>query len=367
MSRTDPMSAPTPPAGSPASRASLRRTTIAAAALTLGSLTAVSTPAQAATEHGTGHGHGHGPHDRVPSQVALPDGFQPEGIATDRRGQAYLGSRADGDIYRVDLRNGKGKVIAQGPGTPSLGLKIDQRDRLFVAGGTGGDARVLDGRSGKTLASYRLVDTDAFINDVLLTRRAAYLTDSASAQLFVLPLGRHGELPRQRDVRRIELGGEWEQGADTSANGITNTPDGSALLVVNSSNGTLYRVDPRSGTATEVDLGGYAVTNGDGLLREGSTLYVVQNQLNKIAVIDLNAAGTRGSLKKTLTSKAFDVPTTVARFGDGLYLPNARFSTPATPDTTYTVNRVRVPEPRVGKGKGHGPCHGKASGKPHPR
>ena len=69
-----------------------------------------------------------------PPSIALPNGFQPEGIAIKGR-TAYFGSLADGDIYAVNLRTGKGKVISQGPGTPSVGLKIDQRDRLFVAGG----------------------------------------------------------------------------------------------------------------------------------------------------------------------------------------------------------------------------------------
>jgi hypothetical protein len=76
--------------------------------------------------------------------LRLPDGFQPEGIAIGTSPYAYFGSRADGDIYRVSLRTGQGRVISEGPGTPSLGLKLDGRGRLFVAGGSGGDARVLD-------------------------------------------------------------------------------------------------------------------------------------------------------------------------------------------------------------------------------
>jgi hypothetical protein len=46
-------------------------------------------------------------------------------------------------------------------------------------------------------------------------------------------------------------------------------------------------------------------------------------------------------LVKTLTDPRFDVPTTVAVFGNRLYLPNARFSTPPTPDTVYTANAIR--------------------------
>jgi len=54
------------------------------------------------------------------STIQLPDGFQPEGIAIGKAPYAYFGSRADGDIYRADLRTGQGRVISQGPGTPSL-------------------------------------------------------------------------------------------------------------------------------------------------------------------------------------------------------------------------------------------------------
>ena len=59
------------------------------------------------------------------------------------------------DWLKVSKRNTKGlpgKVLATGPGTPSLGMKVDSRERLWVAGGTGGDARVYDTRSGALLA-----------------------------------------------------------------------------------------------------------------------------------------------------------------------------------------------------------------------
>jgi len=67
----------------------------------------------------------------------------------------------------------------------------------------------------------------------------------------------------------------------------------------------------------------------------------VQNQLNKVAVFKLNHDGTAGVLIKTLMNADFDVPTTVARFGRWLYLPNARFGPTPTHDTTYTAVRVR--------------------------
>ncbi|HEX8632289.1 MAG TPA: hypothetical protein VF755_29370, partial [Catenuloplanes sp.] len=71
-----------------------------------------------------------------PDTFALPNGFQPEGIAIGPGGFAYFGSRADGSIYRVNLATGQGRVISPAlpPGHPSVGLKIDNRARLFVAG-----------------------------------------------------------------------------------------------------------------------------------------------------------------------------------------------------------------------------------------
>jgi len=136
------------------------------------------------------------------------------------------------------------------------------------------------------------------------------------------------------------LTGDWEQVGGFNANGIAETPDHQALLVVQSATGLLFRVDPETGVATTVDLGGYLLPNGDGLLVIGRTLYVVQNQSNTVAVIRLDAAGTSGELVEQLTDSDFQVPTTVARFGDSLFLPNARFGTPPTPDTAYSVVRI---------------------------
>jgi sugar lactone lactonase YvrE len=275
-----------------------------------------------------------------PRRVPLPDGFQPEGIAIGRGPFAYFGSRADGDIYRANLRTGAGRVISQGPGTPSLGMKVDRRGRLFVAGGSGGDGRVVNTRTGAVLARWTFTkQTSTFVNDVVLTRRAAYFTDSSRAVLYRVPLGRR--LAAQADVRRIPIGGQWKQTPELNANGIAQTPDHRALLVVQSSTGYLFRVKRSTGKATRVDLGTRVLTNGDGLLVKGRTLYAVQNRLNRIAVVRLDRGGREGTLKRTITSPAFDVPTTLARYRGYLYTPNARFTTSPTPGTTYDAIRVR--------------------------
>jgi sugar lactone lactonase YvrE len=266
----------------------------------------------------------------------------PEGITIGSGATAYLGSRANGDIYAANLRTGEGEIISEGLGEdfPSVGLKISNRGYLFVAGGPAGVGRVIDSRTGEIVGTYQFTDPPTtFVNDVVLTRDFAWFTDSQQAQLYGVPLG-PGGTPGD-DFITLPLTGEWAQVPGFNANGIAETPNRQALLVVNSTSGLLYRVDPATGDATVVDLGGVSVAAGDGLLVQGNTLYVVQNRLNQIAVFKIDADGASGELVDTLTSADFDVPTTVAVFGNSLYLPNARFrDAPTPPPEEYWITRI---------------------------
>jgi len=307
--------------------------TFAAAALTgLMAVGAVGTAQAAGSPPGGGS---------VEDVISLPDGFQPEGIAIGNGPTAYVGSLADGDVYVVDLRTGAEITTLQGPGTPSVGLKVDQRGRLFIAGGPTGEARVVDASTGALLEDYQLTAGPAFINDVVLTRDGAWFTNSSAAELYFLPVGPAGALPDASDVVTLPLSGDWTQVPNAfNANGIAETPDHKALLVIQSATATLFRVDPATGDATAVDLGGATLDNGDGLLVVGRTLYVVQNFSNAVAVVELAPDGSSGTVVDTITDPDFQVPTTVAKFGKSLFLPNARFDTPPTPTTEYSVVRI---------------------------
>ncbi len=267
-----------------------------------------------------------------PTTIDLPAGFRPEGIAIGSAPVAYLGSLADGDIYRVDLRTGSGRVISEGPGTPSTGMKLDNHGRLFVSGGAAGDARVIDTRTGRVLESHQLATGTTFINDVALVAGSAWFTDSNNPVVYRLTCGH---------VTNIPITGDFVYGEGLNANGITPTPDGKALLMVSSNTGKLYRVG-FDGVSREVTLD-YTLTNGDGLLLSGRTLFAMQNQDNTLAVLKLDRQGTSGTLTTTVTDPHYDVPTTIASFGNRLYSPNARFTTPPTPDTAYQVVAVSRP------------------------
>jgi streptogramin lyase len=276
----------------------------------------------------------------LPTTFPLPDGWQPEGIAIGPGPTAYFGSRVDGSIFRADLRTGQGKVFSQGPGTPTTGVKTDGRGRLFASGASGGDARVISLRTGEILKSYQLTTNTSFVNDVILSQGAAWFTDSLIPQLYKVSL-RHGRLPDTAET--IPFSGDIAYAEGNNANGITATPDGRGLLIVQSNKGLLFRVDPATGATRQVDLGGETLVNGDGMLLIGRTLYVVQNADNVVTVIRLNPRGTAGQVVRKVTDPRFDVPTTVAAFAGRLYLPNARFSTPPTPTTPYSVNAIPRP------------------------
>jgi len=285
-----------------------------------------------ASPHGTGNG-------QFPQVISLPNGFQPEGISAGRGTSFYVGSLVDGAIYRGDVRTGAGSVLIPGqPGRIAAGTEVDQRNRLFVAGASSGAGRVYDAKSGAELASYQFAAPGtSFVNDVVVTRDAAYFTDSLNPVLYVVPLGPGG---RPGKARTLPFSGDLQYQDGFNANGIEASPDGRTLLVIQSNTGELFAVSAKTGATRVVDLHGATLTNGDGLLRRGNTLYVVRNQNNEIAVVQLDRSYRSGTLTRTITNANFDVPTTVAGFGTFLYAVNARFTTPPTPDTTYTVVRV---------------------------
>lgn len=286
-----------------------------------------------------------------PSRIELPNGFRPEGIAI--KGKSFfVGSLGTGAIYRGDLRTGTGTVINNGEttGASSVGLAVDHNGRVFAAGGATGKARVVDGRTGQLITVIPLTTATTFINDVVIARGSAWFTDSVNPVLYRVPLDLVGQ------VQTVPLTGAIVYGTGNNVNGIDATADGKTLVLVQTNAGKLFTTD-QTGVTKEIALTSDAVEdesvpNGDGILLEGRTLYVVQNRSNAIAVIKLDKGLTSGTVLKRLKNPDFDVPTTIDRFGNHLYAVNARFGPAPTPDTPYWITAVPA-----GHGKrGH---HGK--------
>jgi sugar lactone lactonase YvrE len=268
-----------------------------------------------------------------PDVIQLPTGFRPEGIEI-KGNTFYVGSVASGAIFRGNLRTGVGsEFIPGGAGRPATGIELAGH-RLFVAGAGSGKAYIYDARTGALLKTYDFGASPTFINDVVVTHDAAYFTDSQQPKIYRVPIGPGGVLG---DTQTITLGGDYVHvGGQFNLNGIDATPSGRTLVAVQTAGGKLYRIDPTSGVAKLIDLGGETVPNGDGILLKGKTLYVVQNQLNQVAVIRLKANLASGRVVTRVTDPDLVVPTTIDDHGRRLYTVNAKFGQP-NPDNSFQV------------------------------
>jgi sugar lactone lactonase YvrE len=283
-----------------------------------------------------------------PQVIVLPGATSAEGIAAGRGATFYAGDLFAGDIFRGNIRRGTAELFIDAPtGRMAVGMAADLRhDLLFVAGGFTGQGYVYDLRSGATVASYQFAAPSTtpaappttVINDVAVTRRGAWFTDSRQAQLYFVPVSRAG-VPRPS--RTLALSGP---AADTSGefnlNGIQATANGKTLIVAHSANGRLYRVDPRTGASATI--AGVRVPQVDGIVLQGRRLWAVQNT-NQVTRIRLGRHLRSGVVDKVITSELFQTPATAARFGRRLAVVNAKFDTgiPPTADQ-YEVVLVKA-------------------------
>lgn len=274
----------------------------------------------------------------LPAQINLPDGFQPEGITSSGR-NLYTGSLANGAIYKADAKTGAGRIIVPGvAGQLAVGLHIDRWGRLWVAGGPNQTIRVYKARTGKLLRTYTF-PTAGFVNDLVITRKAVYATDSFNQQLLVVPLRHGGRLSPASATKTKALTGDivFVPG-QFNANGIVERSG--KLILVQSNAGKLFRVNERTGVARTIDTGGYSLANGDGLTLRGGRLYVANNNLNLVALLNLSRNSLRARLVGEIKSPSLEQPTGVNVTLGALWAVNARFATPPTPTTPYWITRL---------------------------
>lgn len=279
-----------------------------------------------------------------PDVIPLPNGFNPEGIAVGNGDTFYVGSIPTGAVVQGSLRTGEVTPLVPGaPGRAATGLKHDH-GRLWVSGAGTGKGFVYDAGTGATIAVLDLAAPpvtpgSSFVNDVVVTSTAAFFTDSFRPVLYRVTKGQGGA---PGEVTRLPLGGDYEHVAGGfNLNGIDAAQGGRLLIAVQSATGKLFTIDPSTGVADEIGLGGATLAFGDGILLQGRTLYVVQNQLDRIAVVRLGPDFRSGTVTGFLTDDDLDVPTTIARFGSSLYAVNARFGRATPEDNHFEVVKVR--------------------------
>jgi hypothetical protein len=276
-----------------------------------------------------------------PNKIALPNAFAPEGIEIGSGNTFYVGSVGTGAVYVGDLRTGAGRILVEGaPGVRSAtGLELEG-DRLWVSGARFGNALLYNAKTGALIKEIQLATGPGatFINDAVVTKDAVYFTDSQRPVIYRVDLS---GIAGPGAVTTIPLGGDYQHvPGQFNLNGIVATANGKTLIAVQSFARKLFTIDPTTGVATLIDLGGYDLSNGDGLLLQGRTLYVVQNRDNKVAVFELSPDLSTATFVRALTDPALDVPTTIDRAGSRLYVVNARFGTTTPTDQAYHVIRL---------------------------
>ncbi len=246
-------------------------------------------------------------------------------------------------IYVGDVSTGALAMLLPNDGRPTAGMKYDNRTGyLFAARGTSGWATVVHATTGATIADMQFAPNattvPSFVNDVIVTKTAAYFTDSRRAVMYRVPLRADGALAGGFDV--VPLTGDFVQGGAMPclidnlpgplfSNGIEVTANDQWLIINSLANGRLYRVDPATGAAKSIDLGTSDVCLADGNLLAGNTLYVMQNLLSRIAVVTLAPDFLSGKVERRITGTT--PMTTMARFGDYIYAVSAGFAfLPAT-------------------------------------
>lgn len=266
--------------------------------------------------------------------IVLEGATSSEGIAAGEGTTFFAGDRLLGDIYRGDIDKRKANLFIDAPdGRAAVGMKADPRnDLLFVAGGGTGDAYVYNTETRESVAAIELTPQEqVFINDVTLTEDGAWFTNSRVAELYFVPVDGDGELGQVQTLRLKGPAAEpWE---GNGPNGIAAAKDGETLILAHTAFGSLFTVDPDSGSTERIE--GPALPNVDGILVDGRQLWAVQNRLNKVAAITLADDLSSLTVDREITSDNFNVPTTVARFGDTLAVINAKFG-----DTTATQFEV---------------------------
>lgn len=292
---------------------------------------------------------------RISAAYELPgDRVYPEGIAVDpRTGDLYAGSFADGTIYKMT----PGKKVAQiflpagadGRDTAN-GLKVDGRGRLWVTDSTAG-VSVYDARSRRLLARFDVPGQGKrFVNDLAVTPDGtAYLTDSSRAVIYrVTPeeVARAGGRPATL-TPAFDLGDVLDpHGPDTfTLNGIVADPLGRYLLTVDMTGGDLYRVDLASGAIGRVDLRGGDMAHADGLELRRGKLWIAHNTTNTISRWRVAEDGYSARRERQVTDIALQIPTTLVRAGERLYVVRSQFDKggpmgAGTPQRPFTVAAV---------------------------
>jgi hypothetical protein len=293
--------------------------------------------AAGAAPNGGGKGKGQA-QERVFTLQPDPTG-NPEGVAYQARTRSFFVSiTADGAIYRGTLGSDTvAPFIPGAAGRSAVGIKV-RGNRLYVAGGSTGTITVYDLSTRQAIATFQ-TGAGGFLNDVVVTRNGdVWVTDSFRPTLWHVT------------AKQVRAGTGTPEAIDLSAafgttpgvfhaNGIVAL-NSHRFVVVDTTTGTLQRIDVRHGAAAIRAITGVSVPGGDGMIRDRGRLVVVQGgPTPQLSFVRLKSSARRGSITSTRTSDKLIGPSTIARARKLYLVVNADFTTSTRPFTVAGLPR----------------------------
>jgi sugar lactone lactonase YvrE len=267
----------------------------------------------------------------------------PESVGVDpASGDAYVGSLADGALYRL---TGDAEVEVWSPAGADerksvAGVKVDSQGRLWAAGGYEGTLHVYELASRALIARLDVGARPSCVNDIAFGPAGeAYVTDSLISLLFRVAAE---PLAIEPCVDLAEQGVPWAEGLNF--NGMVLTPDRRHLVACQTNLGRLWQISVKTGQLKEVALDGGPLQHCDGMALSESTLYVAINARDQIAVVELEKDGAAGTVGTILRSDALLFPTAVAVRDERLFVVNSQLDkmgrAPQLPFTVVAIERT---------------------------
>jgi len=283
--------------------------------------------------------------------IALPgDAVYPEGVTSLADGTIFVGSAAQGTIFRVPpgATSPESEAFAEGGDNGlvnTLGLYADEaRGTLWACSsdlaGTSGIApglKAFDLATGEPTGSFDLPG-GGICNDIAIDAAGnVYVTDSAAPRILTLPAGGAALESWVEDDR---FGGEG-----FNLNGIE--VDGDAVYTVKFNTGDMFRIPIGEKGAPGVVLAvalERPLESPDGLRREDDGTFIVVEGVGRLTRVALSGAA------QQLTTLRGDLngPTTATIVGDGAWVVEGQivhFSDPTTGPPDLPFQLVRVPLP----------------------
>jgi gluconolactonase len=234
----------------------------------------------------------------------------PEGVAWNPvDGHVYAGGEG-GEVYRVSL-DGQVEVVASSGGS-MLGVAVDGRGRVYACDDDAGGIARWDPTTGELTTYARGVGGESMD----CPNVAAFGPDG---MLYVTCSGEEG----RPEILRVAPGGSsverWTEAAPGYPNGALVTPDGSALIVVESHAQRLVRVaiqgDGSAGDVSVIAELPDTDADGVGLAADGSlwvTLY------RPDGLVRIAPDGSSELVVDDHLAQTFDAPTNLAWIGEAL-------------------------------------------------